>query len=206
MRRFPHRSGLVSWVTVGLVLGAAASAATQSRTRGQVTDEWDNPLVGVEVMAEPTGPGSPQTATTGEDGRFEFGLLSSGDWFFTAEPDGYQGVQQRAAISQLSQNRPIEFELAVLSTGARFRERTEFEADGGSPRFRFEEDGTFEFEDAEGEGEGTYGIVEISAVLIVRDYDGPDDKFNIQTPVVVEFSNQNFVSLTHDGVQLQKRQ
>ena len=204
MRRVLHRSGLVSWVTIGFVLGAAASAGAQSRTRGQVTDEWGNGLEGVTVDAEPTGPGSPQTATSDEDGRFEFGLLSSGDWFFTATLDGYQGVRQRAAISQLSQNRPVNIELPVLSSGSRFRERTEFEADGGTPRFRFEDDGSFEFEDAEGEGEGTYGIVELSAVLIVRDYDGPDDKFNIQIPVVVAFSDQTFASLTHDGVQLQQ--
>jgi len=205
MRRFLNRSDLVSWVTIGFVLGAAASAGAQNRTRGQVTDEWGNGLAGATVDAEPTGPGSPQTATSDEDGRFEFGLLSSGDWFFTATMDGYQGVRLRAAISQLSQNRPIELELPALpQAGSRFRERTEFEADGGMPRFRFEEDGSFEFEDAEGEGEGTYGIVELSAILIVRDYDGPDDKFNVQTPIIVEFSDQTFASLTHDGLQLQQ--
>ena len=99
----------------------------------------------------------------------------------------------------------MNFELSALPTGARFRERTEFEAEGGTPRFRFEEDGTFEFEDVDGEGEGTYGIVELNAILIVRDYDGPDDKFSVDTPVVVEFADQQFSSLTHDGMQLPKK-
>ena len=99
----------------------------------------------------------------------------------------------------------MDLELPVLATGSRFRERTEFEAEDGTPKFRFEEDGTFEFEDADGEGEGTYGIVDLMALLIVRDYDGPDDRFTIKTPVVVEFSDTLFSSLTHDGVQLSKK-
>ncbi len=204
--RPPHRrSGLVSWVTLGFVLAAAASAGAQGRAGGEVTDTWDNPLEGATVLAEPTRSGGPQTTTTGNDGRFQFVGLASGDWTFTATLDGYRGVQQVAAVTQLGNPRPMNFELSVLATGGRFRERTEFEAEGGTPRFRFEEDGTFEFEDAEGEGEGTYGIVELAAILIVRDYDGPDDKFAITTPVVVEFSDQLFTSLTLDGVVFQKQ-
>jgi hypothetical protein len=40
----------------------------------------------------------------------------------------------------------------------------------------------------------------------VRDYDGPDDKFSISTPVVVEFGDKMFTSMTHDGVALPKKQ
>ena len=47
--------------------------------------------------------------------------------------------------------------------------------------------------------------MELSAILIVRDYDGPDDKFSVKTPVVVEFADQQFLSLTHDGMQLTKK-
>ena len=53
---------------------------------------------------------------------------------------------------------------------------------------------------------GLRGIVELAAVLIVRDYDGPDDKFTITTPVVVEFGDALFTSLTYDGVRLAKKQ
>ena len=158
------RSHLVSWVTIGIVLGAAASAGAQGRVRDEVTDKWDNGLEGVTVLAEPTDVGAPQTTTTDEDGRFQFLGLASGDWTFTVTLDGYQGVRQVAAVTQLGNNRPMNFELSALPTGARFRERTDFEAEGGTPRFRFEEDGTFEFEeedgtfefeDVDGEGEGT---------------------------------------------------
>ena len=99
----------------------------------------------------------------------------------------------------------MDFELPWLSTGGVFRERTDFEAEGGIPKFRFEEDHSFEFEDADGEGEGTYGIVDLNAILIVRDYDGPDDKFSVNTPVVLVFANEQFSSLTHDGVQVPKK-
>ena len=55
--------------------------------------------------------------------------------------------------------------------GGRLRGEQEFEGEGGSPKITFKEDGVFEFEDAEGEeGEGTYGVVELNALLVVRDY------------------------------------
>ena len=40
----------------------------------------------------------------------------------------------------------------------------------------------------------------------MRDYDGPDDKFTLTTPVVVEFAAQLFSSMPHGGVQLPKKQ
>ena len=63
-----------------------------------------------------------------------------------------------------------------------------------------------EFEDAEGEeGEGTYGVVELNALLVVRDYDGDDDKYSISDPVVVTFANDLFTSLTWEGATLRKQ-
>jgi hypothetical protein len=194
-------------VAVVFVVSVGASASAQGRTRGEVTDEWDNGLEGVTVLAEPegTGSGGPQTVTTDDDGGFLFVGLARGDWSFTATFAGYQGIRQITAIKQLGDNGPVNFELPALASGGRFRERTEFEAEGGTPKFRFEDDGSFEFEDADGEGEGTYGMVEQSALLVVRDYDGPDDKFNVMTPVVVAFGDQMFTSLTYEGVQVPKK-
>ena len=189
-----------------LFVCVAALAGAQGRKLGEVTDEWGNGLEGVTVLAEPEGAGGArQTTTTDDNGEFIFLNLSSGDWAFTATLDGYQGLQQVANVTQTGRSRPLSFEMPVLASGGRFRERTEFEAEDGTPKFRFEEDGKFEFEDEDGDGEGTYGIVGRSAVLIVRDYDGPDDKFTLQTPVVVEFANDQFTSLTHAGVELPKR-
>ena len=206
MRYVIPRSGLLLFLTVSVVLSLVADAGAQGRTMGEVTDEWGNGLEGASVVAEPDGAtGGVQDTTTDDDGEFLFVGLARGRWSFTATMDGYQGLRQITNISQLNSNRPIEFELPVLASGGRFRERTEFEAEGGLPKFRFEEDGAFEFEDADGEGEGTYGIVEESAVLVVRDYDGPDDKFSVATPVIVQFGDSMFTSLTHDGMELPKK-
>lgn len=197
-----RRSSVVAIVLLSL----AASAGAQSRAQGEVTDDWGNALAGATVLAEPDGAsGGPQETKTDDSGEFLFVGLATGRWSFTATMNGYQGIRQMSQVRQLASGRPIEFELPVLASGGRFRERTEFEAEGGTPRFRFEEDGKFEFEDADGEGEGTYGMVEESAVLIVRDYDGPDDRFNIATPLVLQFDSSLFNSLTHDGVQLSKK-
>ena len=196
------RHGYVA--VIGLVLSMAVSAGAQTVTRGQVTDESDNGLEGVTVLAEATGGGGSQTTATNEDGEFQFIGLSSAEWSFTATLDGYQGIRGLVTIRRTN-NRPVEFELPWLETGGIFRERTEFEAEGGTPKFRFEEDHTFEFEDDEGEGEGNYGIVDQTAVLIVRDYDGPDDRFSVNTPVVVEFADEQFSSLTYAGVQIPKK-
>ena len=197
---------VVAAMAFGIVLGAAARSEAQGAKRGQITDEWDNPLEGVTVLAEPAGAdGAPQSTTTDDNGNFSFIGLGSGDWAFTALLDGYQGLQQVANVRRTGQTRPLRFEMPARPAGGRFRERTEFRAEGGTPRFRFEEDGTFEFEDEDGEGEGTYGIVDLTAVLVMREYDGPDDKFSFQTPVVVEFPSNQFMSMTHNGVQLAKR-
>ncbi len=205
MQHVLSRSCLRLLTTVATVLSLAATAGAQGRTAGEVTDEWGNGLEGATLLAEPDGAaGGAQETTADDKGEFMFVGLPSGRWSFTATMNGYQGLRQIMNVRQLGTNN-VEFELPVLPSGGRFRERTEFEAEGGTPTFRFEEDGTFEFEDADGEGEGTYGMVEQSAVLIVRDYDGPDDKFEVKTPVIVEFGDAMFTSLTHGGIQLPKK-
>ena len=79
MQRPLWRSYLESWVTIGVVLSVAVSAAAQTVTRGRVTDEWDNGLDGVTVLAEPVEVGTSQaTTTTDEDGRFQFTALATG--------------------------------------------------------------------------------------------------------------------------------
>ena len=204
--RYVLRRCLWSSLVVAVGLSLAASAGAQGRTRGEVTDEWGNGLEGATVTAEPEGAsGAPQETTADDNGEFMFVGLPNGRWSFTALMEGYQGLRQITNVSQLNNNRPLEFELPVLASGGRFRERTEFEAEGGTPKFRFEEDGSFEFEDADGEGEGNYGTVEQSAILVVRDYDGPDDKFSIAAPLVLQFSDAMFTSVTYDGAELSKK-
>ena len=211
MRLCPSLAALAAATMVALV---ANDASAQARVGGQVTDEWDNPLEGVTVTAErEEGGAAPRTATTDSDGRFQMILpLSSSDLrglpsvrhLFTFTLDGYQGIRTPANVS-LSNNRPINIELEVVPTGGRLRGDSEFEAEGGTPRIKFGEDGRFEFEDADGEGEGTYGIVELSAVLVVRDYNGSDETYSVKEPVVVTFANDQFTSLTWGDATLTKR-
>lgn len=187
------------------VLLVATDAFAQARARGKVTDAWGNGLEGVQVTAERRGGGgSPNSVTTDEDGEFQIIGLSSAMYDFTYIIDGYQGIRMGANV-RVSNTRPIEVELEVLPSGSRMRNDTEFEAEGGTPKIKFGGDGLFEFEDAEGEGEGTYGIVELNAVMIVRDYDGPDDKYTIKEPVVVTFPNDQFNSLSWGDATLTKQ-
>lgn len=193
---------LVTAVLATLVVHEAFAQLLQAR--GTVTDEWGNPLEGVQVEAmQEDGGGNNQSSITDEDGEFQMVGLASSIYQFTYTLDGYQGIRQSREIRTTT--RPARVELAALPSGSRLRNETEFDAEGGTPRIKFDDDGTFEFEDAEGEGEGTYGIVELSAVMIVRDYDGPDDKYTITQPVVVTFSSGQFDSLTWNGTTLTKK-
>ena len=200
-----------------VLLVATDTFAQAAQARGKVTDEWGNGLEGVQVTAElwglaqrrsdPGGGTVSGSATTDEDGEFQMNFLTSARYDFTFILDGYQGI--RTAFNLIpgreSNNSPIEIELETLPSGGRMRNDTEFEAEGGTPKIKLGGDGMFEFEDAEGEGEGTYGIVELNAVMIVRDYDGPDDKYTVREPVVVTFLSDQFNSLSWGDATLMKK-
>ncbi len=195
-------------VMVTGVIAADAAAQTRPRVRGEVTDEWGNALEGVRVsgrwvMDADTGlaieDAEPRETTTNDDGRFNLANLAGGDWVFEFRGEGYVPIgvaMQLAQADAFFAQPPLEIELAAAPPGSRIRNDTEFGTDDGSLTLRLKADGQFEFSDAEGEGEGTYGIVELEGALTVRDYDGDDDKFSITEPVVVTFANELFNSLT----------
>ena len=196
-------------VTIAVVVLAmtALTAHAQGRVTGKFTDKWDNPIVGAEVFVEPSEgtTGARQDTTTDENGEYAFLGLGSGRWEVEVHADGYQPVRAAEEVRLTSSSSPLELELEVLPSGGRFRGDTEFEAEGGVPKIKFSGEGEFEFEDSEGEGEGTYGIVELSAVLVVRDYDGPDDKYTLSDPVVVIFPTDQFLSATWGETRLNKK-
>ena len=189
-----------------LAVFLVGDAWAQSRVSGTVTDQWGNGLAGVDIVVERRDGGSGgRTAATEDGGDFFMLGLPTGTYDFTFTLDGYQGVRFGTRVVARG-NQPIEIELAVNATGVRLRGEQEFEAAGGSLKIKFREDGVFEFEDAEGEeGEGTYGIVDLEAHLVVRDYNGDDDRYSHTEPVVVTFANDQFRSLTWDGATLNKR-
>ena len=174
-----------------LSLMLVAPSWAQGRVRGQVTDEYDNPISDATILAEASGAAS--DATTDDNGRFLV-LGLSGETTFTVTAPGYVSIRTAAIIRRLGENRPIDFELPVLPSGGRFRSETTFVSDPPGTTISFDEDGTFEFEDAEGEGEGTYGFQGTNAELVVRRYDGPDDKFSITEPIMIQFADDRFTS------------
>ena len=176
-----------------LSLMLVAPSLAQGRVRGQVTDEYDNPIPSATIVAEASRAGAASTTTTDGNGRFQF-LGLSGEYTFTATAPAYVGIRTTATITQLGDNRPINFELPVAASGGRFRSETTFVSDPPGITISFDEDGTFEFEDAEGEGEGTYGIQGMNAELVVRRYDGPDDKFSLAEPITIQFADDQFTS------------
>ena len=190
-------------VAAGVLLSVtvAHGLAQFGQVRGTVTDEWGNGIESTLVTAQTDG--STQEATTDEDGDFLFVGLSSGEWVFEFRADSFQPASMSTRVQRLSANRPIEVVLTM--SGSRFVNETEFEAEGGMPRIKFGADGSFEFEDTNGDGEGTYGIVEQSAVMIIRDYDGPDGAYSVNAPVVVTFADALFTSLTWSDTTLVKK-
>jgi hypothetical protein len=186
-----------SWFVVSAVavlsLMLAAPSLAQGRVRGEVEDEYGNKIEGVTITAQPSGPQDPKSATTDDDGRFGMMGVPAGGWLFTAAAEGYVGQEIPVNVSWLELNR-VNFELRVAPMGGRFKATTTFVSDPVGTTITFENDGTFVFEDADGEGMGTYGIDELTAALVVREYDGPDDKFSVSDPLMAKFADNSFLN------------
>ena len=147
-----------------LSLMLVAPSLAQSRIRGQVTDEYDNPIPGATIVAEASGAAS--TTTTDDNGRFVFVGLS-GERTFTVTAPGYVSLFTTRRV-RLGENRPLDFELPAAALGQRFRSETTYVSDPPGTTISFDADGSFEFEDAEGDGEGTYSMQGVNGELVVR--------------------------------------
>ncbi len=204
------RALAVALVSAVCATGVVNEASAQIRVSGQVTDTWGNPLEGVQVEAKrPEGGGSTSSEVTDADGEFQM-ILDISDYEFTYILSGYQGIRQtRQVRSGYAPGRgrrgPPPIELELLNSGQFLRDEHQFEAEGGTHSLTLKTDGMFEFEDDEGEGEGNYSIQDTSAILTVRDYDGPDDRFSITEPVVVTAPNNAFLSLVWGETTLTKK-
>ena len=202
-------AAVVTMVCAVLVVSDASAQMVQAR--GTITDTWGNPLEGVQVDARrEDGGGSSFSTVTDEDGEYLMVGLETTTYEFTYSLAGYQGVRQlRELRTQTApgrmRRRSAPIELAVLAVGQVLQEEFAFEAEGGTPSLTLKSDGMFEFEDAEGEGEGNYSIQDLSVILTVRDYDGPDDTYTITTPVVVSAPTNQFQSLVWGETTLTKK-
>ena len=211
MDRWMTRIVLLGLVVAGAGAGAYvadAEAQTMARVRGEVTDEWGNAIEGAQVIGRREG-ADPRTTNTNDDGRFNLTNLVSGDYVLEFHAAGYTPTGVAMYLDQRDARqpqRPLEIEMVAAPAGNRLRNDVEFESADGRLKLELKGDGKFEFEDAEGEeGEGTYGIVDLEGQLTVRDYDGDDDKYSLDTPIVITFANNLYRSLTWDGVELTQR-
>ena len=202
-------AAVVTMVCAALVVSDASAQMVQAT--GTITDTWGNPLEGVQVDArQEDGGGSSFSTVTDEDGDYQLIGLETTTYEFTYTLAGYQGVRQlRELRTQTApgrmRRRSAPIELEVLAVGQVLQEEFAFEAEGGTPSLTLKSDGMFEFEDAEGEGEGNYSIQDLSVILTVRDYDGPDDTYTITAPVVVSAPTNQFQSLVWGETTLTKK-
>ncbi len=200
---------VVTTVCTTLVVPGASAQMVQAT--GTITDTWGNPLEGVQVDArQEDGGGSSFSTVTDEDGEYQLIGLETTTYDFTYTLAGYQGVRQLRELRSQSapgrmRRRPAPIELEVLAVGQVLQEEFAFEAEGGTPSLTLKSDGMFEFEDAEGEGEGNYSIQDLSVILTVRDYDGPDDTYTITAPVIVSAPTNQFQSLVWGETTLTKK-
>ena len=200
---------VVTTVCATLVVPDASAQMVQAT--GTITDTWGNPLEGVQVDArQEDGGGSSFSTVTDEDGEYQLIGLETTTYDFTYTLAGYQGVRQLRELRTQGapgrmRRRPAPIELEVLAVGQVLQEEFAFEAEGGTPSLTLKSDGMFEFEDAEGEGEGNYSIQDLSVILTVRDYDGPDDTYTITAPVVVSAPTNQFQSLVWGETTLTKK-
>ena len=186
---------------------AHMALAQNAMAEGLLTDTWGNPLEGVEIEARRAdGGGAPRTAETDDDGEFRMMGMDSATYEFTYRIFGYVGARQIIDVSPgRRRGRLTAIELELDGSGLYLQEELSFEAEGGTPSVTLKSDGMFEFEDAEGEGEGNYSIEDLSAILTVRDYDGPDDKYSIAEPVVVTTTDTSFMSLAWGETSLARK-
>lgn len=196
------RACVVGSGVAALSLMLVAPSLAQGRVRGQVTDEYDNPIPGATIVAE--GSRSASNSTTDNNGRFVF-LGLSGETTFTVTAPGYVSIFTTRNVRRLGENRPLDFELPVAASGQRFRSETTYVSDPPGTTISFDEDGSFEFEDAEGDGEGTYSMQGVNGELVVREYDGPDDKFSIAEPITIQFADDQLTSFMMGDQKLVKQ-
>ena len=96
-------------VVAGLVTCMASSAAAQGRVRGIVRDGNGDVVVGAKVTAESFESRRRPTDTTDDSGRFFFIGLSSGEWRFLIEADGFVPLQGSANVRRSGPGTSVRF-------------------------------------------------------------------------------------------------
>jgi tetratricopeptide (TPR) repeat protein len=101
-------------------LGAAPFSFTQEHTgrariNGVVSDEDDNPIAGVLIVAQGVNHSVKFQGQSNKKGKFAIFGLGSGLWRITASKSGYASVYVDMNVKQMSKNPPISFVLEKLT-------------------------------------------------------------------------------------------
>lgn len=122
MRTLRTGDGRPAWfgwfLAVGLLIGAAATAAAQSgAVRGNVVDSEGQPIKGAVIRAANPNSRPVEIASTSDArGRFAMIGLVGGMWSFVAEAPGFMPQQGRAMVrSSVTGNASLEFVLTRVT-------------------------------------------------------------------------------------------
>ena len=96
MKAHCRKLGLAAVLAVLVAMPVAADSPQTGIVEGAVTDAAGAVLPGVTVSL--TSDRGTQTAVTGDDGTFRFGLLQPGDYTVGASLEGFRGVEQAVHV------------------------------------------------------------------------------------------------------------
>ncbi|MFX0198269.1 MAG: tetratricopeptide repeat protein [Candidatus Hodarchaeota archaeon] len=96
-------------------LSFAQAHTGRARINGVVSDEENNPLEGVSIIAQGVNHSVKFEDKTNKKGKFAIFGLGSGLWRITASKSGYASVHVDTDVKQMSKNPPINFILEKLT-------------------------------------------------------------------------------------------
>ncbi|MBL8173142.1 MAG: TonB-dependent receptor [Bryobacterales bacterium] len=96
-----------------LIVCLAATAQTQSRLNGLITDDSGAVVVGARVVARNAATGVTTESTTNESGNYQFPVLNPGEYEITAEMKGFKKVVQTGVVLETGLTRTVTLQLTV---------------------------------------------------------------------------------------------
>jgi tetratricopeptide (TPR) repeat protein len=108
---------LLAVAILGVSLGLGGSAQEnlgRGRVSGTVVDENGAPVDGARVVAEVRAGKTKLEGRTDKSGRFAIAGMGTGAWRVTASKSGYSSSSSDIDIKQLTDNRPLTFNLKKL--------------------------------------------------------------------------------------------
>jgi hypothetical protein len=95
---------------------ARAAGEITGTVAGYVYDPTGAALSEVPLTITGTNLQQPQSRTTGDDGRYQFGLLPPGeDYAITVEVPGFTPIKQENIVVRLGQTTPVDIHLQVMT-------------------------------------------------------------------------------------------